>query len=111
MAPCGTFPADDGTPSRKFDGYLHGFRAKLHTELFGWKSLRFLFITNSQGRADNMRDALNDLTHVPNERQLFYFTHADANADGNALADVWIDRNGQRVVRVAANSSRARWPS
>jgi hypothetical protein len=86
---------------RKFDGYLHGFRAKLHTELFGWKSLRFLFVTNSQGRADNMRAALADLTHVRNERQLFYFTHADAIANGNALADVWIDGNGETRTLIA----------
>jgi ribonucleotide monophosphatase NagD (HAD superfamily) len=65
-----------------------------HTQLFGWKALRFLFVTNSPGRAAHMRQALTDLTHAQNERQLFYFTHADAIAKGNALRPVWIDGNG-----------------
>ena len=81
---------------RKLDTYISGHEEKLFDKNFGWKALRYLFVTKTEERATHMRTmALDDLTKNPAIRRLFYFTHAAAYANGNILDHQWTDGNGQ----------------
>ena len=80
---------------RKLDTYIHGHTAKLYEQNFGWKALRYLFVTTNAERATHMRTiALANLTKNPAIRRLFYFTHVGALANSNILDHVWTDGNG-----------------
>ena len=88
---------DQTSVSRKLDTYISGHTAKLHERNFGWKALRYLFVTTTNPeRATHMRTiALANLTKNPGVRRLFYFTHAGAYANGNILDHAWTDGNGE----------------
>ena len=86
---------DQTSIARKLDTYIHGHTAKLYEKNFGWKALRYLFLTTNAERATHMRTiALANLSKNPAIRRLFYFTHADALANSNILDHTWIDGNG-----------------
>ena len=79
---------------RKFLAYIQGFSDQMHERQFGWKAFRILFITTTPERADNMREALQELTTARNLRRIFYFSTVDALAT-DVLAHQWIDGNGE----------------
>ena len=85
---------DQTSIRRKLDTYIHGHTAKLYEKQFGWKALRYLFVTTNLERAAHMRTvALANLTKNPAIRRLFYFTHTSAYEGSNILDHQWIDGN------------------
>ena len=78
---------------RKFIGYWHAWRQDLHTEQWGFKSFRVLFVTPTETRLQNMVTALNKV--VPGGSNLFLFTTPQRLATTGALGPVWTSGKGE----------------
>ena len=66
----------------KFKKYMQAYRAGKHTETYGIKNMRVLFITTSNQRMDNMRKLTEDLGI---RDRLFLFTTSKAVLADNPL--------------------------
>ncbi|MEO0793027.1 MAG: hypothetical protein AAFY27_10850, partial [Pseudomonadota bacterium] len=79
---------------RKFLAYGAVWRAKQHTQAFGWRSFRVLIVTANAERATHMRQTLQKLVGG-NGSPLFWFADVDTLYAGNVLEHNWIDGEGQ----------------
>lgn len=94
----GTMPverSDLGQSSilRKFLAYSALWRAKLHTQAFGWRNFRVLVVTGNQERAGHMRDVLKR-SNGSDGSPLFWFADREALYARNTLMHEWIDGGG-----------------
>lgn len=83
--------------ARKFEAYLSGYHACLHTSRYGIGNLRFLTITTTQQRIQTMLEAL---TNIAGSLDTSMFFFADFNQITNAehiLAVPWINGRGDRT--------------
>lgn len=78
---------------RKFLAYSTLWRAKLHTQSFGWRNFRVLVVTANQERASHMRDILSR-SNGGGGSPLFWFAERQALYAHNTLAHDWIDGAG-----------------
>jgi hypothetical protein len=81
--------------ARKFEAYLAGYHAGLHTTRYGIKNIRFLIITTSQKRIDTM---VATLSKMANQKDCSMFLFADwhqVNQADHALQITW--RNGNNA--------------
>ena len=102
----GTMPIErsDLTQSsilRKFLAYSALWRAKLHTQAFGWRNFRVLVVTENENRATHMRDVLSRLNGGSGS-PLFWFAHTQALYARNTLEHHWIDGSGSMQKLVPA---------
>lgn len=72
---------------RKFEAYLAGYQASLHTTRYRIGNLRFLFVTTSQQRIDTMLEALANLAGST-DVSMFYFTDAEQLTAAKHILDV-----------------------
>ncbi len=81
--------------ARKVAGYHAGFKARLHTERYGFERIRILFVTTSEKRRGSMQRATAAITNgeLPG---LFLFATREGVLDSGALSDTWHDVSDQR---------------
>ena len=94
----GTMPVErsDITQSsilRKFLAYGAAWRAKRHTQTFGWRNFRVLVVTGNAERAQNMRAVLQRHTGGQGA-QLFWFADRSSLIAHNTLEHAWFDGEG-----------------
>ncbi len=83
--------------ARKFEGYLSGFHADVHSRRYNINNLRFLIITTSQQRIETMLQALTD---IAGDKDASMFLFADWHQVSNALHVMtvpWRDATGDTV--------------
>ena len=94
----GTMPIErsDITQSsilRKFLAYQALWRARLHTQAFGWRNFRVLIVTTNTAHMETMRAVLG--RHAGGKGSaLFWFANRETLTARNTLEHVWIDGQG-----------------
>ncbi len=79
---------------RKFEAYLAGFHANLHTTRYGIGNLRFLIVTTSEERIETMTTALQAIADTL-DCSMFFFTTAAALARAeHILCAPWQNAQG-----------------
>ena len=81
---------------RKFIGYLQAWRQDLHTEQWGFKSFRVLFVTPTETRLQNMIAALGKV--APGGSNLFLFSTPQRLSSAGSLGPAWISGKGELVA-------------
>ena len=86
---------------RKFQSYLSGYHSNLHQSRFNIGNIRFLFVTTSQDRIQNMLSALSEMAQE-RDVSMFYFAdfHQLTQAD-NIMAVPWINGHGNRAALIS----------
>lgn len=77
---------------KKVIGYHYGNRLKLHQSLFGWKGLRFLIVTTTPTRVDNILDAIKrkpDLYRDTKGEHFWVTDKASLDASSDIFTHAW----------------------
>lgn len=77
--------------------YHRVWRAKLHTERYGWESFRVLTVTTSEQRIKTMLEAVNDITEGRGSA-LFLFATAEALKQTDIVSASWLNGKGERTT-------------
>jgi hypothetical protein len=78
---------------RKFLAYQALWRARLHTQAFGWRNFRVLIVTTNGAHMETMRGVLG--RHAGGKGSaLFWFAERETLKACNTLEHVWIDGEG-----------------
>ena len=78
---------------RKFLGYWNAWNQDLHTDQWGFKSFRVLFVTPAEARLQNMIDALGRV--IPGGSNLFLFSTPERLTTAGAIGPAWISGKGE----------------
>ena len=81
---------------RKLVGYYATWQQEIHTELFGFKNFRVLFVTTSPERCRNVMEA-NVAATRGRGSAIFLFTNADAISSRSILELKWQNGRGELV--------------
>lgn len=84
---------------RKLMGYFHAWRARRHTDVWGFQSFRVLTVTTSVKRIEHMIGAQREVTK-DSAFGLFLYTTPERLAAHGALGDAWVSGAGERVALV-----------
>lgn len=80
---------------RKLLAYQTMWKMKRHTEHFGWKNFRVLFVTTSAERVENMIEAVKSQA-ITLSSPLFLFTDKQKlYGDGGLIGKQWLDADSQ----------------
>ncbi len=86
----------DSSIYKKLVIYYDAWRRKRHTELFGFRNFRVLFVTGRRERTDNMLVVSKRIAGGDGSR-LSLFGEKDVVLDGNILGSPWTDGRGERL--------------
>jgi len=75
---------------RKLLAYQAMWKSKRHSQHFGWRNFRVLFVTTNPERVENMISCANDHA-LTKGSALFLFVDKEALYEGDELSHNWID--------------------
>ncbi|WP_299326408.1 replication-relaxation family protein [Parasphingopyxis sp.] len=82
--------------AQKHRCYADAFKRKLHSELYGFRYFRVLFVVNGAGgRVAKMREVCDRVVSDAPKGVFWYTTTAELEANG-PLADIWVTGDGKR---------------
>jgi len=104
-----TMPIVRKTPNQssivqKMLGYADVRTSKLHTQRFGYKNFRVLFVTQGRDRIAAMIDAYNEHVRDLCPPGAFLFADYDDLLKQSPLGAIWVDGKGERTVLVPSFS-------
>lgn len=83
---------------QKHEGYTYAYKRKLHTELYGRKGFRVLFVVNDDlGRVKKMQQVYQQTVAQRIAPGVFYYTTAEAVRQHGVFGDIWTNGKGVGV--------------